>query len=56
MCTPSGQEEFFLQVGQRVGTRTEAPPALDAQEQAAFIAKANALAPRYRTELLPPPG
>jgi quercetin dioxygenase-like cupin family protein len=56
MCTPSGQEEFFLQVGQQVGTRTEAPPPLDAQAQAAFITKAKALAPRYRTELLPPPG
>jgi len=56
MCTPPGQEEFFILVGQPVGTRTEAPPPLDAQAQAAFIAKANALAPRYRTELLPPPG
>lgn len=56
MCAPSGQEEFFALMGQPVGTRTEAPPPLDAQEQTAFIAKANALAPRYRTELLPPPG
>jgi len=29
---------------------------LDAQAQAAFIAKAQSLAPQYRTELLPPPG
>ena len=56
MCTPSGQEEFFELVGQPVGTRTEAPPPLDAQARAAFIIKANTLAPRYRTELLPPPG
>jgi quercetin dioxygenase-like cupin family protein len=56
MCTPPGQEEFFVLVGQPVGSRTEAPPPLDAQAQAAFIAKANALAPLYRTELLPPPG
>src|ERR1039457_1191955 len=25
MCSPSGQEEFFLEVGQTVATRTEAP-------------------------------
>ena len=56
MCAPSGQEEFFTLVGQPVATRTEAPPPLDADAQAAFIAKSKALAPEYKTELLPPPG
>ena len=56
MCSPSGQEEFFLEVGQTVGSRTEPPPELGDAEQAAFIAKSRALAPQYRTELLPPPG
>jgi hypothetical protein len=42
-------------VGQPVATRTEAPPPLDADAQAAFIAKSKALAPEYKTELLPPP-
>jgi quercetin dioxygenase-like cupin family protein len=56
ICAPSGQEEFFLQVGQPVATRTEPPPKLDAAAQQAFIAKSRALAPTYRTELLPPPG
>jgi quercetin dioxygenase-like cupin family protein len=56
LCAPAGQDEFFTLVGQTVATRTEAPPRLDADEQAAFIAKAAALAPQYRTELLPPPG
>jgi quercetin dioxygenase-like cupin family protein len=56
ICSPSGQEDFFLEVGQPVATRTEAPPKLDAAAQAAFIAKSQALAPTYRTELLPPPG
>jgi quercetin dioxygenase-like cupin family protein len=56
LCAPPGQEEFFTRVGQPVGTRTEAPPPLDAEAQAAFIAKAQALAPGYKTELLPPPG
>ncbi len=56
MCSPSGQEEFFVLVGQPVATRTEPPPPLDAGAQAAFIAKSRALAPDYHTELLPPPG
>lgn len=56
LCAPSGQEEFFTLVGQPVSTRTEAPPPLDADAQAAFIAKSGALAPEYKTELLPPPG
>jgi quercetin dioxygenase-like cupin family protein len=54
MCTPSGQEEFFMAVGVPVTSRTEAPPALDDDAQAAFIAKSKALAPEYRTELLLP--
>jgi uncharacterized cupin superfamily protein len=57
LCSPAGQEEFFAAVGVRVASRTEPPPALDAAGTAAFIAKAKALAPRYRTELLvPAPG
>ena len=55
LCAPAGQEEFFTLVGQPVATRTEAPPPLDDDAQAAFIAKAIALAPEYKTELLPPP-
>src|SRR5580692_7035600 len=56
LCSPSGQEEYFLEVGVLVATRTEPPPPLDQAAQAAFIAKSQALAPKYRTELLPPPG
>jgi quercetin dioxygenase-like cupin family protein len=55
MCAPAGQEEFFTLVGQPVATRTQAPPPLDRDEQEAFIAKARALAPEFKTELLPPP-
>ncbi|HMG63851.1 MAG TPA: cupin domain-containing protein [Streptosporangiaceae bacterium] len=54
MCSPPGQEEFFLEVGQRVGTRTEPPAELDGTAQAAFVARAQELAPQYRTELLRP--
>jgi quercetin dioxygenase-like cupin family protein len=56
LCAPAGQDEFFLEVGQRVGTRTEAPPELDEAAEQAFREKSMALAPAYRTELLPPPG
>ncbi|MGF7234470.1 MAG: cupin domain-containing protein [Frankia sp.] len=55
MCTPAGQEEFFTLVGQPVATRTEPPPPLDPAGQATFVAITQSLAPRYRTELLPPP-
>lgn len=54
LCSPSGQEDFFRAVGVPLANRTEAPSALDAAGTAAFIAKAVALAPQYRTELLLP--
>jgi quercetin dioxygenase-like cupin family protein len=52
ICSPAGQENFFMEVGVPVATRTTAPPKLDVAAQAAFRAKAEALAPKYRTELL----
>lgn len=52
VCAPSGQEEFFKEVGVPVATRTTPPPKLDAAAQAAFLAKAKALAAKYRTEFL----
>jgi quercetin dioxygenase-like cupin family protein len=52
MCSPSGQEEFFMAVGIPVDSRTAPPPELDEAAQAAFLAKAQELAPEYRTELL----
>ncbi|MGH3194841.1 MAG: cupin domain-containing protein [Streptosporangiaceae bacterium] len=54
MCSPPGQENFFLAVGDPVAARTEPAPQLDEAALAAFIAKSGALAPRYRTELLRP--
>lgn len=54
LCAPAGQEKFFAEVGVPVATRTEAAPALDDADQAALAAKAQALAPKYRTELLKP--
>lgn len=52
ICSPAGQEEFFLEIGVSVPTRTTPPPQLDQAAQAAFKKKAGALAPKYATELL----
>jgi quercetin dioxygenase-like cupin family protein len=54
ICSPAGQEEFFAELGVPVATRTTPPPPLNPAEQAAMKAKAEALAPKYRTEFLPP--
>jgi quercetin dioxygenase-like cupin family protein len=52
LCSPAGQEEFFKEIGVPVTQRTEAPPELDDAAARAFMAKAVAVAPKYRTELL----
>lgn len=52
MCTPSGQEEFFVAVGDPVDSRTAPPPKLSEAERAERIQRAKALAAKYRTELL----
>jgi quercetin dioxygenase-like cupin family protein len=52
LCSPAGQEDLFLEVGTRVATRTTPPPPLDAAAQAEFMAKIEALAPKYRTQML----
>ncbi|HWY87207.1 MAG TPA: hypothetical protein VNX28_10810, partial [Gemmataceae bacterium] len=52
MCTPSGQEEFFMAVGDPVESRTAPPPKLSKAEQAERIQRAKALSAKYRTELL----
>ncbi len=53
LCAPAGQEEFFQAVGVPVASRTAAPPKLDEAAQAEFRVKSEALALKYRTELLP---
>jgi quercetin dioxygenase-like cupin family protein len=52
ICSPAGQENFFIEVGVPVATRTTPPPKLDEKQHAEFIQKVKALAPKYRTELL----
>src|ERR1700678_449141 len=54
MCTPAGQEEFFLAIGTPLESRTALVPRPTAEEQQAFIKKVQEVAPRYRTELLRP--
>ena len=54
ICSPAGQEEFFMVVGAPVASRTTPPPKLDGATQATLKAKIEALAPQYRTELLRP--
>jgi quercetin dioxygenase-like cupin family protein len=54
LCSPAGQEKFFLAIGDLVESRTAPPPALDEAAQAERKARAEALAPQYRTELLTP--
>jgi quercetin dioxygenase-like cupin family protein len=52
MCTPAGQEEFFMSVGDPVGSRMAPPPRLGDAERAERGQRAKALAANYRTELL----
>jgi quercetin dioxygenase-like cupin family protein len=54
MCTPAGQDEFFIEVGTPVESRSALAPAQSDEEKAEFIKKVLALAPKYRTELLKP--
>jgi len=54
MCTPAGQEEFFLEIGDQVSSRTAKAPELSEEEKVKFIKKASALAPEYRTEIIKP--
>jgi quercetin dioxygenase-like cupin family protein len=52
LCSPAGQEKFFLEIGVPVATRTTPPPQLDKDAQEKLAAKAQELAPKYRTEFL----
>jgi quercetin dioxygenase-like cupin family protein len=52
LCSPAGQEKFFLEVGVPVATRTTPAPNLDRDAQEKLAAKVKELAPKYRTELL----
>ncbi len=52
LCSPAGQEEFFLEIGVPVPTRTTPPPKPDPAEQETLKANIVSVAPKYKTELL----
>ena len=52
ICAPAGTDEFFLEVGVPVPTRTTPAPRLDGEQMVEFLEKVRAIAPKYRTELL----
>jgi quercetin dioxygenase-like cupin family protein len=52
ICSPAGPEQYFVELGVPVATRTSPPPKLEEKEQAMFIQKVRELSPRYRTELI----
>src|SRR3954468_2602224 len=54
MCSPAGQEEFFLAIGKAVQSRTELAPKPSGKEMETFLQKVEEVAPKYRTELLKP--
>jgi quercetin dioxygenase-like cupin family protein len=52
MCTPAGQDEFFLEVGDLVDRRTASPPKLTAEEVGHRQKKVGSLLAKYRTEMV----
>ncbi len=52
MCTPAGQEEFFLAVGIPLESRTSPPPRPTQEEQAERGKLIESLLPKYRTEMI----
>jgi quercetin dioxygenase-like cupin family protein len=55
MCTPAGQDEFFLAVGIPVKSRTAPPPPPPGKEEQAERGTLLAsLLPKYRTEMVKP--
>jgi hypothetical protein len=52
MCTPAGQEKFFMAVGDPVASRTAPPPKLTDAERAERMQRAKSLSAKYRTQLL----
>jgi quercetin dioxygenase-like cupin family protein len=54
LAAPAGLDEFFLEIGDPLKSRTSPPPRLDKAQMEERIRKIRALAPKYRTELLIP--
>ena len=54
MCTPAGQEEFFVEVGDPLDSRTSPLPKLDKAGMEERMKRAKALAPKYHTDFFGP--
>ena len=54
LCSPAGQDEFFMAVGVPVESRSAPPPKLSADEQTAKGRLVEQLLPKYRTEMVKP--
>ena len=54
LTAPAGQEEFFMAIGTPVASRNTPAPTMSPEQEKAFMDKAQAFAPQYRTELLKP--
>ena len=52
LCTPPGQEHYFMAVGDKLDSPGAPPPKLSEAERAERGAKAKALAAQYRTEFV----
>ena len=52
MCTPAGQEEFFMAVGIAVDSRASPPPRPSPEVQAEKLRLLKTLLPKYRTEMV----
>lgn len=52
ICSPAGQEEFFVAIGVPLADRTTPAPTPDPATQAAMMAKVRAILPKYRTEMM----
>jgi quercetin dioxygenase-like cupin family protein len=54
LVSPAGEEQFFLEIGDRVPTRTGPLPVLDEAARLERAARAKTLAPKYNNEILVP--
>jgi quercetin dioxygenase-like cupin family protein len=52
MCTPAGQDEFFMAIGIPIESRTAPTPKPSKEEQAEKGKLLQALLPKYRTEMV----
>ena len=52
VCSPAGQDDFFLEVGDLVESKDSKPPELSEQEKKERMNKSKKLASKYKTEIL----